>query len=60
MLVLSRGVEEEIIIGDNTKIKVLGINNGKVSLGFDAPKDVQIHRKEIYQRIQDGVPFSKK
>lgn len=60
MLVLSRGVEEEIIIGDNIKIKVLGINNGKVSLGFDAPKDVQIHRKEIYQRIQDGVPFNKK
>ncbi len=60
MLVLSRGVEEEIIIGDNIKIKVLGINNGKVSLGFDAPKDVQIHRKEIYQRIQEGVPFNKK
>lgn len=60
MLVLSRDVEEEIIIGDNIKIKVLGINNGKVSLGFDAPKDVQIHRKEIYQRIQEGVPFNKK
>ena len=52
MLVLTRRVGENLIIGDNITIQVLGISGKQVRLGIDAPKEVSIHREEIYQRIQ--------
>lgn len=52
MLILIRKIGEAIIINDDTKIMVLGIVNGKVRLGFEAPENVIIHREEIWDRIQ--------
>lgn len=52
MLVLSRKKDEKIIIGDKITIMVIEIRGDKVRLGIDAPKDVTVHREEIYQAIQ--------
>lgn len=52
MLVLSRRLGEAIIIGDAIKITVLGINGNQVRMGIDAPKDITVHREEVYLRIQ--------
>ena len=52
MLILTRRASESVIIGDNVKITVLGVKGNQVRLGIDAPKDVSVHREEIYQRIQ--------
>ncbi len=52
MLILSRKIEEEIKIGDLITIKVLGIHEGQVRIGIDAPKDIKVYRSEIYQQIQ--------
>ncbi len=49
MLVLSRKVSEEIIIGDTIRVVVLKVGRGRVKLGFTAPSDVSIHREEISQ-----------
>jgi carbon storage regulator len=60
MLVLSRRLGETLIIGDDIKITVLGISGNQVRLGIAAPKDVSVHREEVYQRIQNelGQPNS--
>lgn len=52
MLVLSRKKDEKIIIGDKITIMVIEIRGDKVRLGIDAPKDVTVHREEIYQAIK--------
>jgi carbon storage regulator len=53
MLILTRRVGETLIIGDgDVKFTVLGVKGNQVRLGVDAPKNVSIHREEIYQRIQ--------
>ena len=52
MLVLSRRIDESLIIGDDVKITVLGISGGQVRLGIAAPKEVSVHREEIYKKIQ--------
>lgn len=54
MLVLTRHIDQKIIIGDDITISVLGIQGNHVRLGFTAPKDVSVHREEIYLRIQEG------
>jgi len=54
MLILARKGEEEIRIGDNIVIKVLGIHNGQVKLGIDAPRDVRVVRGELYREIQQA------
>tara|TARA_B100000678_G_scaffold225983_1_gene193724 strand:+ start:2600 stop:2767 length:168 start_codon:yes stop_codon:yes gene_type:complete len=51
MLVLSRKAEEAMYIGDDIKITVLDIRGGQVRIGISAPKEVKIHREEVYQRI---------
>ncbi len=52
MLVLTRKRDESIIIGDNIIITVIGIRGDKVRLGIEAPKEVSIHRQEVYEAIQ--------
>ncbi|EJF7711337.1 carbon storage regulator CsrA [Providencia rettgeri] len=51
MLILTRRVSEEIMIGDDIKIKILGVKGNQVRIGVEAPKDVAVHREEIYQRV---------
>ena len=52
MLVLSRKKDETIIIGDNIKIMVIDIRKDKVRLGIEAPKELSVHRQEVYEAIQ--------
>ena len=52
MLVLSRQRDESIIIGDNIVITVVDIRGDKVRLGIEAPKDVPVHRQEVYDAIK--------
>ena len=52
MLVLSRQRDESIIIGDNIKITIVDIRGDKVRLGIEAPKEVPVHREEVYKAIQ--------
>jgi len=54
MLILTRKIGETIVIGDDVTVSVLGIKGCQVRIGINAPKDVQVYREEIYQRIQDG------
>ena len=53
MLILTRRVGETLVIGDDGTITVLGVRGNQVRVGVNAPKDVAVHREEIYQRIQD-------
>jgi carbon storage regulator len=52
MLILSRKKDESIMIDEKIEIKVIAIEEGKVKLGISAPKDIEIHRKEVYLEIQ--------
>jgi carbon storage regulator len=53
MLVLTRKTGESIQIGDNIEIKVVSIQGDQIKLGIDAPKHIDIHRKEVYVSIQE-------
>lgn len=52
MLILTRKIGESLLIGDNVEITVLSIRGGQVKLGVKAPKEISVHREEIYQRIK--------
>ena len=52
MLILTRGINETIMIGDDTSITVLGIKSGQVRIGITAPDNVEVHRLEVYERLQ--------
>jgi len=54
MLVLSRKVGEDIVIGDNIRLKVVAIQGGKVRIGISAPKEVTVDRQEIHEKRNDS------
>ena len=53
MLILTRKPGESIIIGDDIKILIMSVQGNQVRIGIDAPRDVSVHRDEIYERIQE-------
>ena len=56
MLILTRHIGTTINIGDDITVTVLGVKGGQVRLGVNAPRDVAVHREEIYTRIKAGEP----
>ena len=53
MLVLSRKMGESILVGDSVTFTVLSVARGQVKIGIDAPKELTVHRDEIYRRLQN-------
>ena len=53
MLILTRRVGEALMIGENTKVVVLGVKGSQIRLGINAPKDIMVHREEIFIKIQE-------
>ena len=55
MLILTRRAGETLMIGEDVSITVLGVKGNQVRIGINAPKDVAVHREEIYDRIKDDM-----
>lgn len=55
MLVLNRRIGQSIMIGDDVIVTVLGIKGNRAIIGIQAPKDIPVHRDEVYQRISDEL-----
>lgn len=59
MLILTRRIGETLMVGDEVTITVLGVKGNQVRIGINAPKDLAVHREEIYNKIQrekDDIP----
>ena len=52
MLILTRKVGEVIMIGEDVVVKVLGVRSGQVKIGIEAPRELPVHRHEIFERIK--------
>jgi carbon storage regulator len=52
MLILTRRVGEAVIVGDDVTVTIVGVKGHQIRIGISAPKDVSIHREEIYERIR--------
>ncbi len=52
MLILTRRIGETLMIGDDVQVTLLGIKNNQARIGISAPKEVEVHREEIYRKIQ--------
>lgn len=55
MLILTRKIGESLLIGEDISISVLSVRGNQVKIGVNAPKDVSVHREEIYQRLKDDA-----
>jgi len=55
MLILTRRVGESLMVGEEITVTVLGVKGNQVRIGIDAPKDVAVHREEIFQRIKNNA-----
>ena len=53
MLILTRRIGEKLMVGDDVTVTVLGVQGGQIRVGINAPKDIEVHREEIYKRIQE-------
>ncbi len=53
MLILTRRIGESLVIGEQINVMILAIKGNQVRIGIDAPKDIPVHREEVYQRIQE-------
>ena len=53
MLILTRKDNESLFIGDEIEITVLGVKSNQVRIGINAPKDIDVHREEVYRRIKN-------
>lgn len=53
MLILTRKTGESLLVGDDVEITVLSVRGSQVKLGVNAPRDIAVHRQEIYQKIKD-------
>ncbi len=56
MLILTRRVGETLMIGDSVTVTILGVKGNQVRVGITAPKDVAVHREEIFQRLGKDTP----
>lgn len=59
MLILTRKIGEVLLVGDNVEVTVLNIRGNQVKLGVNAPKEISVHRQEIYERIKASADENK-
>ncbi|MDP8078871.1 carbon storage regulator CsrA [Phocoenobacter skyensis] len=55
MLILTRKLGESLLIGDNVEVTVLSVRGNQVKLGINAPKEVSVHREEVYKQINESA-----